>query len=196
MTVSNPMQIVWHRQWPRLLLVAGCLSLMSCGFHLRGMGAVELAPELRALRVQVSGAQSANDPLMESMRNALREQAGITVQDGGDVPLLELYGERYETRVASVSTTVKAAEYLVLYDVTFQVTSADGTRRGGPETLRLQRDYSFDPLNVLAKEREEQELREALRRDAVQQILRRLAKMELRPVDTAADAPKLPPDGR
>jgi LPS-assembly lipoprotein len=164
------------------------LLLSGCGFHLRGMGAVELAPELRVLRVQVQGARSANDPLLESVRNALREQAGVTVQDGGDVALLELSGEHYETRVASVSTTVKAAEYLVLYDVTFQVTSADGKSRGGPETIRLQRDYSFDPLNVLAKEREEQELHQALRRDAVQQILRRLTKMHLKPIH-AGDQP-------
>jgi LPS-assembly lipoprotein len=38
------------------------------------------------------------------------------------------------------------------------------------------RDYTFDPQNVLAKEREEAELKTAMRRDAVQQILRRLSR--------------------
>ena len=38
-----------------------------------------------------------------------------------------------------------------------------------------QREYTFDQFNVLAKEKEEEYLRDEMRRDAVQQILRQLA---------------------
>jgi len=43
----------------------------------------------------------------------------------------------------------------------------------------LLRDYTFDPVNVLAKEEEEQELIRTMQRDAVQQILRRLSRAPL-----------------
>jgi len=44
--------------------------------------------------------------------------------------------------------------------------------------LRLQRDYRFNPLNVLAKEQEEANLKRELRRDALSQIVRRLARLK------------------
>jgi LPS-assembly lipoprotein len=156
------------------------LLLNSCGFHLRGLGAAELAPELRTLRVEVQGSGAAYDPLREAMRSALQARAGVTVVETGDVPVLTLSGEGYETRVLSVSSSVKAAEYLVMYRVHFRVTGADGVEFAPEQTISVQRDYAFDPVNVLAKEREEQELRQTLRQDAVQQVLRRLGKMQKR----------------
>jgi outer membrane lipopolysaccharide assembly protein LptE/RlpB len=49
-----------------------------------------------------------------------------------------------------------------------------------PQTVKVQRDHQFDRLNVLAKEREEQELRREMQRDAAQQILRRLSRISLK----------------
>jgi LPS-assembly lipoprotein len=160
--------------WLSLLLAACGLGLTSCGFHLRGVGATELPAELRTLKLEVPASGAAFDPLREAMRNALQTQGGVTVVDSGEVPVLRLEGEVYETRVLSVSSAVKAAEYLVLYHVNFRVTGVRGNDLVPTQTVALQRDYAFDPVNVLAKEREEQELRQSLRQDAVQQILRRL----------------------
>jgi LPS-assembly lipoprotein len=176
-------------RWPRAVLVAGSLLLASCGFHLRGQSAVEVPPQLRTLRVTMQGADYTNDSLRESVINALREELGVTVEESGNVPVLQLFSENYQTRVASVSTNVTAAEYLILYDVSFQVTSADGKSQSARQTIRLQRDYSFDPLNVLAMEREERELRQDMRRDAVQQILRRLTKIHLEPPGSGQKSP-------
>jgi outer membrane lipopolysaccharide assembly protein LptE/RlpB len=61
------------------------------------------------------------------------------------------------------------------------VLSADNVRLTPRQTLYLQRDYLSEPNAVLAREREEQELRETLRQDAAQQILRRLSKVKLEP---------------
>jgi LPS-assembly lipoprotein len=157
------------------------LFINGCGFHLRGVGATELPAELRTLKLEVPASGAAFDPLREAMRNALQAQGGATVVDSGEVPVLRLEGEAYETRVLSVSSTVKAAEYLVLYHVNFRVTGVRGNDLVPTQTVALQRDYAFDPVNVLAKEREEQELRQSLRQDAVRQILRRLAKSGARP---------------
>jgi hypothetical protein len=73
------------------------------------------------------------------------------------------------------------SEYLLKYELSFRLTDAAGQELAALQTIRLQRDYRFDPLNVLAKEREEQELKRDLQRDGVQQILRRLARTNLKP---------------
>jgi outer membrane lipopolysaccharide assembly protein LptE/RlpB len=49
-----------------------------------------------------------------------------------------------------------------------------------PQTVKVQRDHQFDRLNVLAKEREERELRNEMQRDAAQQILRHLSRISLK----------------
>jgi LPS-assembly lipoprotein len=148
---------------------------------LRGHVKAQLPPELQVLRVTVAGSQAAYDPLLLAMQNALRTQAGATVPDSGEVPLLTLSGERFDSQVLSVGATGRVSEYLLKYELSFRLTDAAGQELAALQTIRLQRDYRFDPLNVLAKEREEQELKRDLQRDGVQQILRRLARTNLKP---------------
>ena len=168
-----------------MLLVTCNLLLISCGFHLRGTGKAELPPALSTLRVMLEGSQQQNDPLLVAMKNALRTQTDVQLEDTGDAPLLVLYGERSDSQVLSVSSTGKADEYLLKYEVSFRLTGKDGKALAESQTVRVRRDHAFDRLNVLAKEREEQELRREMRRDVVQQILRRLSRITL--TDSHAD---------
>jgi len=147
-------------------------ATVSCGFHLRGSGGALLPPSLATLRVVMSG-PSANQPLDVAVREAIT-QAGAKLVEGGDAPTLLLYDERIDSQVAAVRTaTGKASEYTLRYTVSFRL---DGTQPVAAQTIRLQRDYSFDPNNVIAKEQEERDLQRDLRRDAAQQIVRRLAR--------------------
>ena len=169
----------------RFVLLAALGVLSSCGFHLRGTGKVEMSPVFSTLRIMVEGNQQQNDPLLVAMKNALRAQTDVQIEDTGDAPLLVLYGERSDSQVLSVSSIGKADEYLLKYEVSFRLTGKDGKEVAESQTVRVQRDLAFDRLNVLAKEREEQELRRAMQRDAVQQILRRLSRIT--PTESHAD---------
>jgi len=169
----------------RFVLLAALGVLSSCGFHLRGTGKVEMSPVFSTLRIMVEGNQQQNDPLLVSMKNALRMQTDVQIEDTGDAPLLVLYGERSDSQVLSVSSTGKADEYLLKYEVSFRLTGKDGKEVAESQTIRVQRDHAFDRLNVLSKEREEQEPRREMQRDAVQQILRRLSRIT--PTDSHAD---------
>jgi LPS-assembly lipoprotein len=169
----------------RFVLLAALGVLSSCGFHLRGTGKVEFPPMLSTLRVMIESSQQQNDPLLAAMKNALRTQTDVQIEDSGDAPLLVLYGEHSDSQVLSVSSTGKADEYLLKYEVSFRLTGKDDKALTESQTVRLQRDHAFDRLNVLAKEREEQELRGEMQRDAVQQILRRLSRVTL--TDSHAD---------
>jgi LPS-assembly lipoprotein len=65
-------------------------------------------------------------------------------------------------------------EYEVFYRVSFSV-RVDGVEALPVERLALTRDVTFDETLVLAKSGEEQVLREALARDLVGLVTRRLA---------------------
>lgn len=150
--------------------------MSGCGFHLRGQ-ATRLPPEFATLRVTLQGTTQANDPLLTAVRNTLQLQSGARIVEDTDVPSLVLSDERVESQVISVQTaTAKASEYRLRYTLNFQLTDAAGKTVLAPQTLRLQRDYTFDPTRVLSKEEEERELLRDLRRDAAQQIARRIAK--------------------
>ncbi len=136
---------------------------------------------LSVLQVRVEGNLQENNPLLVAMKNALHSQTDIQIQDAGDAPRLVLYGEYSDSQVLSVTSTGKVDEYLLKYEVSFRLADKDGKSLSEPQTVKVQRDHQFDRLNVLAKEREEQELRREMQRDAVQQILRRLSRVIINP---------------
>lgn len=153
------------------LLFLMILAAVGCGFHLRGSGGNAVLPaSLSTVRVATAG-PAENEPLAEAVRQALR-RAGAALTDAPDAPTLVLLGERIETRVTSVNpATAKATEYLLLYSAGFRLESPPVEA----QTVRLQRDYSFDPAQALAREQQERELVSNLRQEAAQQIVRRLA---------------------
>lgn len=153
--------------------------LASCGFHLRGTGKVEMPPVLSVMQVRMEGDLLGNHPLLEAVKNALRTQTDIQIQESGDAPRLMLYREQSDSRVLSLTSTGKVDEYLLKYEVSFRLVDVADKPLSEPQTVRVQRDHQFDRLNVLAKEREEQELRREMQRDAAQQILRRLSRITL-----------------
>jgi LPS-assembly lipoprotein len=148
-------------------------AIVGCGFHLRGTGSAGILPaSLATVRVVMTGT-AINEPLAVAVREAIA-QAGARVVDTAGTPVLTLSDERVESQVASVRTaTAKASEYTLRYTASFRL---DGPQPVPSQTIRLQRDYAFDPNSVLAKEQEERELLRDMRRDAAQQIVRRLAR--------------------
>lgn len=148
------------------------LVLSGCGFRLRGTGGAMLPPALSTIRV-VPATTAATDPFTVAVRDALT-QAGAKLVDSKDAPALVLLGEHVDTRVATVSTaTAKASEYLLLYSVGFRL---EGPRPVAAQTIRLQRSYTFNPAQALAREQQQQDLMRDMRADAAQQIVRRLAR--------------------
>ena len=179
---NSKMKSSWVRSPVPFLYLVLCtlyFSLVSCGFHLRGTGKVEMPPALSVMQVRVEGNLLENHPLLVAVKNALRTQTDVQIQESGDAPRLLLYGELSDSRVLSVTSAGNVDEYLLIYEVSFRLADADNKLLSEPQTVKVQRDHQFDRLNVLAKEREEQELRREMQRDAAQQILRRLSRITL-----------------
>lgn len=149
-------------------------TLSACGFHLRGTGGATLPESLATLRVTMPG-RGPDHATVVAVRRALLD-AGARLTDATDVRTLVLYDERVETQVVSVSTvTAKVNEYRLRYGLSFRL---DGAGETTPQTLRLVREYTFDPTQVLAKEQEERELLREMQADAARQIVRRLARLK------------------
>jgi len=161
-----------------LLLALVVCATAGCGFHLRGQGQATLPPSLTQVRLVSPGADP-NGALVTTLRQNLQAQPGVKLVDDAAAPVVSLLKEHVESQVLSVRTsTAKAAEYQLRYTVEFDVRDGAGQPLLARQVLRLTRDYTFDPVNVLAKEHEERELLRELARDAASQILRRMGRIK------------------
>lgn len=144
-------------------------ALGGCGFHLQGVARLPPAFATTAL---------ASDDRYTDLRQALEESlrvAGSQVVGRGEPAgaELEILNEDSGQRVLSVSATNSPTEYEVYYSVRYRV-RVDGREVLAPQSLSLNKDYSFDETAVLAKEQEQQQIHAALARELAALIMRRL----------------------
>ena len=93
---------------------------------------------------------------------------------GSSGATITVHDDELTERILSVSARNIPTEYELTYRVKFSVT-ADGKTLIDNEEISATRDISFDEAQLLAKEREQEILREALARDLVALVMRRLA---------------------
>ena len=84
-----------------------------------------------------------------------------------------LYDET-DQRVLSVSARNVPTEYEVFYTIEYAIDGGT-SRLLQPQSLTLTRDYTYDSTLVLGKAREEQLLREAIVKDLVRIVLKRIS---------------------
>lgn len=148
------------------LVLSGALA--SCGFKLRG--AFDLPAEIRT--VQVTAPSALRDDIL-----LLLESGGVEVAPEGVKAdaRINVTGDRFDRRVLSVdAATGKEREFELAYTVNFAVTRRDGDAVIPDGSVNLLRDYVFDPEAVIGTSREEDLLREEMRRDAARQLMRRV----------------------
>lgn len=154
-------------RWIMLFLLLP--GLVGCGFHLRG--AVPL-PEVMQ-RTLIKGID--NSPLYYDLESALLAAGSKVVKSPeAATATLVIQREHNGRRVLSVDSLGGASEYELSLLVVFSLVGHDGRIIASNESLRLLRDYNFDPNNVLGSGSQESLLQDEMRRDAAQQILRRL----------------------
>src|SRR5262245_897993 len=152
--------------------IAAVALLVGCGFHLQG--ATAMPP---AMKVTYIDAQDERSTFLLTLQRSLKA-SGSTVTPNRDDATAVLRIEHDETgqRVLSVSAANKPTEYEIFYTIKYSVTSG-GKELLGAQTLTLTRDYSFDEETLLAKEHEEDILRQALADDLTGIVMSRLASL-------------------
>ena len=155
--------------WPGLV---AALLLSACGFQLQGRHA--LSPQLQ--RVEVRPADRHSDFTRALRRSLDGSGAQLVSVAGPDEAVVRILVDRFTEKVLSVDARNIPTDYEIVYEVEVEV------RRGSeslmaPEPFLLSRIYSFDETRLLAKEREEDVLREALAKDLASMVMRRLASL-------------------
>jgi len=102
--------------------------------------------------------------------------AGSSVVDAAakTASTISISKESYNRRVLSVDAQGRVAEYALSYSFYFTVMNDTGAILVPSQKIELNRDFRFDPNNVLAKDAEEKQIRSDMINFAVRQMMRRI----------------------
>jgi LPS-assembly lipoprotein len=155
-----------------VLLLTVALSLPSCGWRLQGTSRLP-----QTMSVAYVETDDRYTDFNRALQDALRASGTRLAADPKDaIAIVRILSDESGQRVLSVSARNTPEEYEVFYAVEYSVANRDGELIA-PQRLELTRDYSYDTTAVLAKQREQAILREALARDLAALVLRRLASL-------------------
>jgi LPS-assembly lipoprotein len=150
--------------------LAATLLLSACGFHLQGR-----QPLPDAFAYTYVDSHDEQTDFVQDLRKALIG-SGVKVirTEGSSGATVTVNEDVLSERILSVSARNIPTEYELTYKVVFSV-EANGKTLIDKEEVSATRDISFDETQLLAKERETEILREALARDLVALVMRRMA---------------------
>ncbi|MBM9887260.1 MULTISPECIES: LPS-assembly lipoprotein LptE [Deefgea] len=149
-----------------LFLLGLSLSLMACGFHLRGQGP---SAQLLFKTVQVSGTGAT----AQELRKALVLQPSVQLVDKQAEATINITQEGSDKQILSVNSQGQVVQYRVFYRVHFDAL-ANGDVLLPDTTISLMRTLQWDENVLLSNENEEGKLVTEMQRDAAQQIIRRV----------------------
>lgn len=160
---------------PPHLLALGLAALAGggCGFHLEG--AVTLPRSIALVRIEARDTES---DFYTELRKALLAGGASFDETGRDpaATVIRVDTDAASNTILAVSALNAPTEYELKYTVRFAVIS-QGHERIAPESHVLVRDYTFSENVLLAKQREAAILSDALARDLVSVLMRRLASL-------------------
>jgi LPS-assembly lipoprotein len=154
------------------LLVSLCLtsSLAGCGWRLQGT--TKLSSVMATTYVDTKDRYT---DFHRALRESLQASgARLTNNEDEATAVVKIIKDVSGQRVLTVSGRNTPEEYEVFYSIEYSVNGRT-EELIAPEKLELTRDYSYDETAVLAKQKEQAVLREALARDLAGQVVRRLA---------------------
>jgi len=153
-----------------LLMVTLVLSLISCGFHLRG------AADISFSSIFIQG----NTLVISKNLNKSLKSNDIKVlpsAEGAEL-MIELIGEESEKRILSIGGQGTVNEFELYYRVHYRIKQAGATLWSQTQTVESRRDFTYSDANLLAKQREERRLNDDMQADVVRGIMRRLSALK------------------
>ena len=146
------------------------LLLAGCGFHLQGRQ--PLPAQFAYTYVDTKDEQT--DFVQDLRKALLAAKVNVIRTQGSASATISVHEDELTERILSVSAHNIPTEYELTYRVKFSVVFGGKTLIDNNE-ISATRDISFDEAQLLAKEREQEILREALAHDLVALVMRRLA---------------------
>ncbi len=153
----------------QLLAIVVCLAVSGCGYHLRGPAKL---PE----SIQQVWLQAGQDDFAQAVLIAL-EDAGVAVTEDAAQADASIVVQKNElsSRLLSVDPdSGRPREYELAYTVRFKLIDGDKKELLPTQEINLLRDFEFDADALIGKSRERTVLAAEMRRDAAQQLMRRI----------------------
>ena len=149
------------------------LALAGCGFQLRGQA--QLPPEMRVTYVQSHSGLSPPGSISRKLPLLLANN-GVTItrNPAQATATLTILREGSSRRVVAADRLDIERQYVIAYDVTYQVTLANGQTLISPEAFNANRTVLFDENRVLGFEAAQESLVDSMAEDLSWQIVRRL----------------------
>lgn len=158
----------------RALSVLLLASLAGCGFHLRGS-----TPDSRLAFESVYVEAPSGTPLERELRGAVRTGGTrLAVDPKAATVVLRILNEARERKILTLNAQGQVREFSLTYRVNFEVADAANRKLLPPSEIALQSVLSYSESQALAKETEERMTFDDLRRDAISQIMRQLARVQ------------------
>jgi LPS-assembly lipoprotein len=160
----------WSEQARACLLIALVVATVAgCGFRLQGAAVLPAGIE----DVYVSATDELT-PFAVELRQALQR---VGARESGSAAeadvVIRVLKDRAGRRVLSVSSRNTPEEYEIFYEVEYSIDRA-GSEAVPRQALERTRNFSFDEAQLLAKDREESILRDAMARELAGLVVRRL----------------------
>lgn len=154
----------------RLLLIALVALVAGCGFQMQG--ALTTPVEMERTYIATDNRHSL---FYWELRRQL-QAAGVELVDtaADSTATISILYDETDQRVLSVSARNVPTEYEVYYTIEYAIDGSTA-RLVDPQTLTGMRDYTYDSTLVLGKAREEELLREAIVKDLVRIVLKRIS---------------------
>lgn len=150
------------------LLCLLTLLLSACGFKLRGSFQLPAAIQ----KIYVVGANSSD--LVKDLNDMLAFSAEVVENRADANAILTINKEESKNRTLSVDSRGKVRETEMSYSVLYSLVLANGDVLLDNEALLLARDFIDDENDIIGRTNESAVISRDLKRDAAQQILRRI----------------------
>ncbi len=144
------------------------LSLSACGFQLRG----EYAMPFASVFVSATSASVVGSALKRELTNS---PAKLMTSTKDAEAQLNIVDDRRDRQILSLSGAGRVREYELKLLVRYQLVDAKGGVYIPTSEIQLSRILSYDNSRIIAKQQEEALLYQDMERDAVAQIMRRMA---------------------
>jgi outer membrane lipopolysaccharide assembly protein LptE/RlpB len=150
-----------------IILLGLTLTFSACGFQPRGQVP---APAATLLPLAITGIDH-DTPLYIALQHRLGKD--LSADAGQAAAVLTISAVHSGRELLTVDARNKANEYQLVESLVFRI--RQGGRESAPQTLSAQRIHYAPGTAVLAHNREEAELRQAMREQLADQLLQRLA---------------------
>lgn len=154
----------------RALLFITIVSLIGCGFHLRGTSDVSFS----SIFIQGNTLTISKDLAKSLSTNGVKV---LNSAEGAEL-LLEMVGEESEKRILSLAGTGTVNEFELYYRVHYRSKLAGAELWSQVQTVEARRDFTYSDANLLAKQGEEKRLNENMQQDVISNLTRRLSALK------------------